>query len=279
VTVKTKPSLLAGFKSFFKTRPKSSKPVNVNPVVKPASMMAKPQPPASVKGAKKFAEETSLSNVLMPKEIQEPAPLKSITKPTPVLPKKKAAAKGWGWRLLPWGLALIAFLINYLRGYDFEFSYALLWSACAWSVGTMIRLAVLYPFKEFVELSLNALGDYPGLTAAQGLPVLLTGWLEPKDPSKPKGVLIFSQGDQTLEMNQWGKLELIPRFFGLQNPGQLIAGEATLQGWYRKTAAPYVEIAVVTVGKKRRASMVRGVRWAAAIAVLVLAGLILLTAE
>ena len=182
---------------------------------------------------------------------------------------------------MPWGLAVAAFLINYARGYDFEFSFALLWSACAWAVGTMIRLFLFYPFQDFMEMSLAVLcWIIRGLRRSKDFPCMLKGQLEPENPDIPKGPLMFVQDGKKLALNKTGALEFISTFFGLKNPAQFTPGEATLQGWYRKTEPPYLEVSVLLIGKKTAHQFrPRALRWAAAILVLVVAGLILMTAE
>jgi len=270
----------------FKSKSKTPKPapaiVPEEPVpLAPVPLAHKPEPVAApapdlvISGTGTSAADAQAA----PRAIPKPVLPKPVAKPKAVKPKTKRGPAVLALRLLPWMLAVVAFLINYARGYDFELSFALLWSVCAWSIGTMIRLFLLYPFQDFMEISLSALLDYPGLTPAKGFPVILKGWLEPENPDIPKGPLIFTQDEKKLLLNKTGALEFASTFFGLKNPAQFLPGEVTLHGWYRKTEPPYLEVSVVLMGKRRRASMVRAVRWAVAIGVLVVAGLILMTAE
>jgi len=182
-------------------------------------------------------------------------------------------------RLLPWGLALTAFFVNVARGYDFEMSFGILWAILFSCVGFMARLVRLYPFKDPIVATLEQLYDWPKVSAAAGIPVELTGVLEREDPAKPKGPMVFKQGERRIALNRLGALELVPRIFGLANPAQMLEGEVELSGWYRKSDPAFIEIAELSAGKKSRKSMARAMRWTCVILVFIFTALILLTAE
>jgi Zn-finger nucleic acid-binding protein len=285
------PGVVSRLFGAFKPKPKTPKAVKAVP---PAIVPAKPAPvvpapilaptPAPIPVKEKVAPPPPVPVAAEPPKGGGPVPVvpkppKVAAKPKPSEPKKVSVRTGVGWRLVPWGLACVAFAVNYARGYDFEWSFALLWSTIGWAVGQMVRLAMLYPFKDFADMTLAALFEVPGLTAAKGLPVILEGLLELEDPAKPKGKLVFVQEGQRLAVNTFGGTDILCRFFGLKNPAQLIAGPVTLQGWFRNTATPYIEVGLLIAGKKRRSSMVRAVRWVCAGVLLAIAGLVLLTAE
>ena len=229
------PGLFGKAAGLFKAKPKTPKPVPTPDLVseKPAAMKpaplvnAKPQPAESEARLSRPVESEPVvaAKPQTPKPVvPKPAVAKPATKPKVVASKTKSTPAVWALRLLPWILAIIAFLINYARGYDFELSFALLWSACAWSVGTMVRLFLLYPFQDFMEISLSVLLEYPGLMPAKGFPVILKGRLEPENPDFPKGPLVFVEDEKKLALNKTGTFEFVTHLFGLKNPGQFIPG-------------------------------------------------------
>ncbi len=95
----------------------------------------------------------------------------------------------------------------------------------------------------------------------------------------PKGEVIFKQEDKTLVLNRVGTWDLIPRLFGLSNPRQLLKGDVVLKGWYRGGLHPWLEVHEVRAEKSVRKSMVRSLRWASAILVLLLSVIISLSLD
>ncbi len=182
-------------------------------------------------------------------------------------------------RALPMALALAAFFANVARGYDFEWSFGILWAMLFWSIGFMVRLIRFYPGLNNWSTSLKEIAGRSGLSPSKGYPVELSGVIEPADPAKPKGRVIFITEGERIELNRMFALDMVPRVFGISNPSQMILGEVILRGWYRKLPVSFIDVAEIQAGKKSRKSMVRALRWGCAILVAVLAALILLTAE
>lgn len=266
-----KPAPPAGFRS----KAKEPAPATSSPL------------PDRIANAEPAGDPVSLSGIATPSAEGTPPPASAGPSKPAALQKPASKPKdvaghtgGWGMRLLPWVLVVIAFVVNFSRGYDFEWGLTVLWCLCAWAVGTMVRLWRLYPSGPFEEQPLAALLERQGESAAKGRPVRLSGLLEPADPSKPKGPLHFVQEGKTLALNRHSPMDMASRLAGLSNPAQLSAGEVILTGWFRVRAGePFIEVASAQWGKKKRSSTTRAMRWGGAILVLLLSALILLTSE
>ena len=153
------------------------------------------------------------------------------------------------------------------RDFGFEPLPAVLWGLAGWAIGFMVRLSRLYPFQPFEETDLNALAGKTRST----YPVILKGQIVPADELKPKGEVVFKQDEKTLKLNPIKATDIILRLFGLSNPRQLLQGDVTVKGWYRPGIVPMLEVQEVRSEKTFRKSMVKSLRWAAAISLLVLA--------
>jgi len=182
-------------------------------------------------------------------------------------------------RMLPMTLALIAFFANVARGYDFEWSFGILWAMLFWSIGMMIRLFRFYPSISNVSTSLKEIAGRKDLSPSKCYPVEFSGVMEPANPAKPKGTVVFVMDGERIELNRTFALDMVPRLFGIRNPGQMILGEVLIRGWYRRLPVSFIDLAEIRAGKKSRKSTVRALRWVCAILVAVVAALILLTAE
>jgi hypothetical protein len=167
--------------------------------------------------------------------------------------------------MLPVGAGLTVF-----REFGFEGGVATCWALAGWAIGMIVRLLRMYPMKPFKETTLEALAGHPEATPWRGIPAILQGVVLLADEQAPKGEVVFSQEGRTLPLNRLGAFDMIPRLFGLSNPRQLLKGEVLLKGWYRKAAGPFLEVQEIRAGKTFRRSMVRGLRWASALMVLVL---------
>jgi hypothetical protein len=278
-----------------------AKPTVLPPVVaKPAVLpkpAAKPKPEGKGFISKLFSPKKPLKKPVIPSTLTASSP---VTTPTPE-PVKKAvpAAKAplplskkpvpapkpkkekvpslidplavWP----PWILAMIAIICSAFRDFGFEPLPAVLWGLAGWAVGFMVRLARLYPFQSFEETDLTALAGRKG----SALPVILKGRIVPADDEKPKGEVVFKQEEKVLRLNPIKPLDVIPRLFGLSNPRQLLLGDVTLRGWYRQGVVPALEVQDVRTEKTSRKSMVKSLRWAAAIALLLLAVIVSLALE
>lgn len=143
-----------------------------------------------------------------------------------------------------------------------------------WAIGFMIRLARMYPFTSFEETDLASLLNRKGT-----VPVILKGSLVPADEQKPKGEIVFTQDEKRLKLNPVRTWDFIPRLFGLANPRQYLLGDGTLKGWFRPGVEPSLEVQEIRIEKTVRKSMVKSLRWASAISLLVLALIISLALE
>ena len=171
----------------------------------------------------------------------------------------------WLPRVLP-GIAL---LCNGLQGDDFDAAMAVLWALAAWSVGTMVRLLRMYPFKSPTDLSVKACLERVGMTRWHGIPVEWKGKLLVGESVKgAKPAVRFSDGTADIAVNQIVWSDFAPRFFGVSDLPRLADGEVTLKGWFRGGASPFVEISEIRTDKTKRKSLVRMLRWVFAILVL-----------
>jgi hypothetical protein len=219
-------------------------------------------------------EQTKPKPVAPPKPAK-PAPAPKPVKPAPApKPKKESPPREpfdhvafWP----PWILGISGALLSGLRDYGFEGAPAVLWAIMGWSVGMMMRLKRLYPFKTFQETSLQALSELKGPSGWKGIPVSLKGEIVLAREEDPKGVVVFKQDTRTMAMNKLGRWDVIPRLFGLSNPRQLLKGEVTIRGWYRTGLVPSIEVHQVQANKAFRKSMTRALRWIFAVLVFFMA--------
>ena len=208
--------------------------------------------------------------------VKPPAPV--VKKPAPApKPKKEKVPSSIDHLAVwpPWALALLAVICSAFRDFGFEPMPAALWGLAGWSIGFMVRLVRLYPFRPFEETDLTILSVVKGRVS----PVILKGQIVPADELKPKGEVVFKQGEKSIRLNPLGLWDIIPRLFGLSNPRQLLQGDVTVRGWYRHGIPPVLEVQEVRSEKAVRKSMVKMLRWASAVSLLALALLVSLALE
>ena len=58
------------------------------------------------------------------------------------------------------------------RDFGFEMGPAVLWGLMGWSIGLMVRLARLYPFKAFEESTIEDLSALEEPLGWRGIPVI-----------------------------------------------------------------------------------------------------------
>jgi len=254
------PGFLSRLSAFLNPKPPVSKP---KPAPVPTPVVAPPPAvtPASVES--------------------KPAPVVVVPKPSPrpSVPRKPGTPTGIWMRVMPLGLALMAFLVNVARGYDFEWSFGILWAVFFWSIGSMIRWWRYYSSAPLAVTSLKDILATTGLSPSKGYFVELSGVIEPADPANPKGPVVFVQNGERVQLNRLSITDVMPRLFGIANPAQMILGEVLLRGWYRRLPVPFIDVSEVKAGKKFRKASSKGLRWGCAILVAALTALILLTAE
>jgi len=213
--------------------------------------------------------------------IEKPVPV--VKKPLPrIKPKREKPPRAPVDQLAlwsPWGSALAAVVLSSFRDFGFEGMPAVLWGLAGWAIGFVVRLGRLYPFKPFEESSLNDLAALSGPDGPRGRPVILQGQLVPLDELNPKGELVFKRDEKTLAINRLGRWDIVPRLFGLSNPRQLPKGDVTIRGWYRPGPVPSLEVHDIRAEKLTRKSMVRSLRWAFAVSLLVLSVVIYLALD
>jgi len=244
-----------------------------SPKKKPAGKPPESIPPSEIPAAKPEAPKPSEFEEKPAPVAEKPLPVSKKVAPAP-MPKRVKTPKDPMDHLAvwpPWVLALLAVTCSAFRDFGFEAGPAALWGIAGWSIGMMGRLARLYPFQSFQESTLKELSDKNASSGVRCIPVILIGQIVLADEQNPKGEVVFQQEEKTLRLNRIGRWDLIPRFFGLSNPRQLIKGDVTLKGWYRSGLSPWLELLEVRAEKTSRKSMVRSMRWAFAVTLLVLA--------
>jgi hypothetical protein len=230
-----KPGIFAQFKAAWSPKPKKS-----IPTVKPAE-------PAKV---------------AKPVKVTQPvAPIKAPVAPKPKKekPPKEPVDRLATWP--PWALGALAVALSSFRDFGFEGVPAVLWGFMGWSIGMMVRLSRMYPFKPFQDMSLQTLADSKGISGVRAIPVILKGQIIPEREADPKGPVVFKQEERTIALNRLKRWDVIPRLFGLSNPRQLLKGEVVLKGWYRAGLVPFIEVQEVRADKASRKSMTRLLRW------------------
>ncbi|HVO32748.1 MAG TPA: hypothetical protein VMU17_02465, partial [Elusimicrobiota bacterium] len=261
----------------------------------------KPAPPPSlldIPVVPEIIEDISpLPPVLPPEKPPEPEKRKPAAIPSDFREERKPAAKRAPPRepkttkvrgpilhrailWLPSVLVACAFAVNVFGDAEFDLGLALVWSVAMWAVGSLIRLAWIYPFGNFQESSMAELAGRPARARWRGIPVLLTGTLKPDDEMMGKKIpMRLSDGTGEVALNRFGRIEIIPRLFGVSDLARLPRDSVTIKGWYRQRATPYVEVSEARTPKGMRQSFVRGMRWAVSVTLLIISLVILLTAS
>jgi hypothetical protein len=179
----------------------------------------------------------------------------------------------------PWGLAVLGVILSSFRDYGFEGGPAVLWGIMGWSVGMMVRLSRLYPFKAFQPSSLPVLLESKESLGWRGVPVILDGAIVPAQEEDPQGVLVFKQDERIIPLNPLGRWDIVPRLSGLANPRQLLKGAVTFKGWYRGGLTPSLEIHELRAEKTFRKSMTRTLRWVLTVLLFAIAFVIYLSLD
>jgi len=179
---------------------------------------------------------------------------------------------------MPWILTGLALILNALRDYGFDGTLATGWILVGWAVGRMIGLTRQYPFKGF-EPSTAIPSNADGATPVRGLPVQLEGQVVLDETDPKKRSFLFSDASGTVPLNRWAKFDILGGLFGVTGLQTFTAAPATIRGWYRKTGEPFVEIRDIRGAGKRRGSLARLSRWAAAGFFLLVGLVILLTTD
>ncbi len=179
----------------------------------------------------------------------------------------------------PWGLSALGVVLSAFRDYGFEGGPAVLWGIMGWSIGMMVRLSRLYPFKSFQTSRLQALLESKEPLGWRGVPVVLNGAIVPAHEEDPKGMAVFKQEERVIPLNRLGRWDMVPRLFGLANPRQLLSGAVTLTGWYHGGLTPWLEIHELRAEKTFRKSMTRTLRWVLAVLLFVIALMIYLSLD
>lgn len=280
--------IMSGFKSAMNPTPRKSVPKPVKPIAASGDVQeTQPSPVQPLQPRRTPAEDSVAGAFQREKEESTPAPAPVQKKPVPVAkPKPKAEKKPKPPKqpkdviafLAPWAIALVSVIASSFRDFGFEVGPATLWGLAGWAIGFMIRLVRLYPGGGFAEGKLQDLAISEA-KSKRGKPVTLAGEIVPANDAEPKGIHVFKQGDLRIDLNKNGFWDLIPRLFGLSNPGQLLKGEVILTGWYRGGLLPCFEIQEIHAGKSARKSMVKVLRWTSAATLLVIALIISLALE
>jgi hypothetical protein len=193
-------------------------------------------------------------------------------------PKKKVPIMdrlaAWSPRLLP----ALGLLLGGHGGYEYDFGAACLWGVVGGAVGMIVRLVRMYPFKKFQETTLQSVQADPTASAWRGIPVLLQGRLVPAEGYSGAGSLELAEGGSRIALDRFRSWEVLARLFGVKNLASLGTDPVTLRGWYRGSQVPFIEISQVRTDKTFKTSLIRGVRWTAAVVLLLLSILILVGA-
>lgn len=262
---KPRGSAISQFFALFKPLPKKEKPKE-QPATKAAETQPEPAPPFSVPETNAVLKTPSLS---MGEGGDGGVP---PNLPTSILPHK-GGGSSWKGRLVVWFPRLapvVLILIVGLAGDD-EWGTACVVGVASWAVIRLIYLALMYPFKGFVPATAaDLVSDVrPRL---KGKPVQLKGRLE----IRAGGVVSFVDGTGDIPLDRFAFWEFAARLLAVANLGQYAKeDEVTIQGWYRSSASPFVEVNDIRTPKAARKSMVRWMRWGMALLTLIVFCLIL----
>ncbi len=202
-------------------------------------------------------------------------PMPSLKVKAPKVKKIKAPLPDRLIRWSSWVFPVVALLISGFSGYEFEWAPSLSWALVAWSLARMVRLVRLYPFLPFIEATVGSLVGASG-RSEKGRPVVLKGRISQQDGKVRTIHLVDTTG--SVELDRIPSWNMLARIFAVANLSQF-KEEVVLQGWYRASAIPSVEVQKIAQGKATRKSVVRILRWVIAIAGLLLAITVLVTAD
>jgi hypothetical protein len=210
----------------------------------------------------------------------EPAPaVKTGFTPAPVIRSSKTAKRDWIGLLVGWGPRVLPlplfFIVNALSLR--EPAYALGWGMIIGCGLYMLRLRRMYPARDFPEMSVSQLADLPNVGPWQGAAVSLQGQLIAGDPGKKE--LYFEDATGRVPLNQLGRLEFLPRLFGMAVSPGVMPGVCTLTGWARNPGSIFVESRRIQSDAKQRVSMVKSVRWIAVLFLVLLSLALLFSGE
>ncbi len=282
---KKKISLWESFKQAWNPQPSKTSTSAKTVAPAPAKKEEKKKEPLAAPKPAPIPAPTSAPPV-KPAPAPKPAPVPkpaSVPKPAPARRPKKEKVPGepfdhvgfW----LPWGLGILSVVLSSFREFGFEGEPAILWGIMGWALGMLARSLRMYPFKKHEEATLANLLETKGPRGWKGIPVALKGTVLPAEEAQHKSLLIFKQGEMTIALNRIARWDILPRLFGLSNPGQILKGEIRLTGWFRGGVVPWVEIRTIASEKTSRASIVKGLRRALPIILWIIAFLINLSLE